>query len=75
VLGAWLGTQPGLVALLARDELADITVLTGEIDALEKRIAAQGAGAGPVVTDHCRVRGVDGGQGCRGNSRGVAVSQ
>jgi transposase len=41
VLGAWLAAQPGLVALLARDEPADITVLTGEIDALEKRIAVR----------------------------------
>jgi transposase len=40
-LGAWLSTEPGLVALLARDELADITSLTEEINALEKRLAAR----------------------------------
>ena len=38
LLGAWLATLPGLVAELARDELADITRLTDAIDALAKRI-------------------------------------
>jgi transposase len=38
LLGDWLGTQPGLVAELARDELADITRLTEQINALAKRI-------------------------------------
>lgn len=38
-LRAWLTTQLGLVAELARDELADIIVLTDQIDALERRIA------------------------------------
>ncbi len=38
LLGAWLGTLPGLVAELARDELADITRLTDAIDTLAKRI-------------------------------------
>jgi transposase len=38
LLGAWLATQPGLVAELARDELADITRLTEQIDALAARI-------------------------------------
>lgn len=37
-LGRWLVCQPGLVAELARDELADIMGLTGEIKALQKRI-------------------------------------
>jgi transposase len=36
--GAWLATLPGLVAELARDELADITRLTGQIDILTRRI-------------------------------------
>ena len=37
-LGDWLATVPGLVAELARDELADITRLTEAINALAKRI-------------------------------------
>ncbi|OBF17197.1 transposase [Mycobacterium kubicae] len=40
-LGAWLVTQPGIVAELAREELSDISVLTAQIAALEKRIAAR----------------------------------
>ena len=40
-LRIWLGTQPGLVAELARAELADIMALTEQIKALEKRIAAR----------------------------------
>jgi transposase len=39
VLANWLRTQPGLLAELARDELADITRLTEAIDALAVRIA------------------------------------
>ena len=38
LLGDWLDTQCGLVAELARDELADITRLTEQINALAKRI-------------------------------------
>jgi transposase len=38
VLAAWLDTVPGLVAELARDELADITRLSDTINALAKRI-------------------------------------
>src|SRR6516164_1994403 len=38
LLRAWLATQPGLVAELARDELADISRLTEAINALAKRI-------------------------------------
>jgi transposase len=38
ILGQWLDTPPGLVAELARDELADITRLTESINALAKRI-------------------------------------
>jgi len=37
-LRVWLDTQPGLVAELARAELADIIGLTTEIDPLAKRI-------------------------------------
>jgi transposase len=39
LLGQWLATQPGIVAELAREELADITRFTEAIDALAKRIA------------------------------------
>lgn len=38
LLRAWLDTVPGLVAELARDELADITRLTEAINALANRI-------------------------------------
>ena len=38
LLGRWLATQPGLLAELAYDELADITRLTETINALAKRI-------------------------------------
>lgn len=38
LLDAWLATQTGLVAELARDELADITRLTEQINALAARI-------------------------------------
>jgi transposase len=38
LLGDWLATQAGLVAELARDELADVTHLTEAINALAKRI-------------------------------------
>ncbi len=48
-LGTWLATQPGLVALLAREELADIAVLTGEINALEKRIATRVRAEAPFL--------------------------
>jgi transposase len=40
-LAAWLGTVPGLVAELARDELADIIRLSAAINALAKRIGAR----------------------------------
>jgi transposase len=39
LLGDWLATQPGLVAELAREELADITRLTEAINSLAKRIS------------------------------------
>ena len=41
VLGAWLATVPNLVAVLARDELAEIGEFTEQINALERRIAAR----------------------------------
>jgi transposase len=37
-LAAWLDTQPGLVAELARTELADIIALSAQINALAERI-------------------------------------
>jgi transposase len=40
-LGAWLITVPGLVASLARDELADIACSSDEIEALDRRIGAR----------------------------------
>ena len=41
ILGDWLVTVPGLVAELARDELADIVRLTEAINTLAKRIGAR----------------------------------
>lgn len=40
-LAAWLHTQSGVVAELARAELADIIRLTGEINSLAKRLGAR----------------------------------
>ncbi|MGE2818000.1 IS110 family transposase [Mycobacterium heidelbergense] len=48
-LDAWLASQTGLVASLARDELADITSVTEEIDALEKQIAVRVRTAAPSL--------------------------
>jgi transposase len=48
-LRVWLGTQPGLVAELAREELADITALTTQINALEKRIVGRVRAADPSL--------------------------
>ena len=48
-LRAWLNTVPGLVAELARDELADITRLTEAIDALAKRISGRVRVVAPVL--------------------------
>jgi transposase len=48
-LRSWLVTQPGLVAELARDELADIMALTGQVRALEKRITARMRTAAPAL--------------------------
>ncbi|MCC9187100.1 IS110 family transposase [Mycolicibacterium mageritense] len=54
-LQTWLNIQPGLVAELARDELADIIRLTGEIDKLEQRLAARAREVAPslLAIDGC----------------------
>jgi transposase len=49
LLGAWLATVPGLVAELARDELADITRLTEAINALAKRIGSRVRAVAPAL--------------------------
>lgn len=49
LLGRWLATQPGLVAELARDELADITRLTEAINALAIRIGERVRVVAPVL--------------------------
>ncbi len=49
LLAAWLDTVPGLVAELARDELADITRLTEQITALAKRIGDRVRAVAPVL--------------------------
>jgi transposase len=49
LLAAWLDTVPGLVAELARDELADITRLTEVINALAKRIGERVRVMAPVL--------------------------
>jgi transposase len=49
LLGDWLATQPGLVAELARDELADITRLTEVINGLAKRIGARVRTVAPAL--------------------------
>lgn len=49
LLGAWLVTQSGLVAELARDELADITRLTEAIDVLAKRIGDRVRNVAPAL--------------------------
>ncbi|OBH10958.1 transposase [Mycobacterium sp. E1747] len=48
-LGDWLATQPGLVAELAREELADITRLTEAINALAKRISERVRAIAPAL--------------------------
>lgn len=47
--GAWLATQSGLVAELARDELAHITRLTEQINALAARIGDRVRLAAPAL--------------------------
>lgn len=49
LLGQWLATQPGLVAELARDELADIVRLTEAINTLAKRIGERVRAIAPVL--------------------------
>ncbi|WP_443678119.1 IS110 family transposase [Mycolicibacterium lacusdiani] len=49
LLGDWLADQPGLVAELARDELADITRLTDTINALATRIGERVRAMAPVL--------------------------
>ena len=49
LLGDWLATQPGLVAELARDELADISRLTEAINALAKRIGERVREVAPAL--------------------------
>jgi transposase len=49
LLGDWLNTQSGVVAELARDELADITRLTEQIDALAKRIGERVRTTAPAL--------------------------
>ncbi|KUI09498.1 transposase [Mycolicibacterium acapulense] len=49
ILGEWLETQSGIVAELARDELADIARLTETINALAKRIGDRVREVAPVL--------------------------
>ncbi|MEB3035203.1 IS110 family RNA-guided transposase, partial [[Mycobacterium] nativiensis] len=49
ILGDWLGGVPGLVAELARDELADITRLTETINGLGKRIGERVRAVAPEL--------------------------
>jgi transposase len=49
LLGDWLAAQPGLVAELAREELADITRLTEAINALAKRIGERVRAIAPAL--------------------------
>ncbi|MEB4212447.1 transposase, partial [Mycobacterium sp. 94-17] len=49
MLGDWLATQPGLVAELARDELADVTRLTEAINTLAKRISERVRAIAPAL--------------------------
>lgn len=49
ILGDWLDIQNGIVAELARDELADVTRLTETINALAKRIGQRVRLVAPVL--------------------------
>ncbi len=49
VLQDWLNTQSGLVAEMARAELADIVRLTSEINALEKRLSDTAEAVAPAL--------------------------
>jgi transposase len=48
-LQEWLNTQPGLVAEMARAELADIIALTAQINALEKRLSQRADQVAPTL--------------------------
>lgn len=48
-LRSWLETQPGLVAELAREEIAEIIAVTEITKTLEKRIAARAQAAAPSL--------------------------
>jgi transposase len=48
-LRIWLANQPGFVAELARDELADITLLSEQINALKRRITVRVRAAAPSL--------------------------
>lgn len=50
-LGAWLNTQPGLVAEIAGAELADIIALTTEIGALDKRLSDRAREVAPTLLE------------------------
>ena len=52
-LGAWLVTQAGLVAELARDELSDIMTFTAQVKALERRIGVRVKAAAPSLLTIC----------------------
>ena len=53
ILGDWLASVAGLVAELARDELADITRLTDAINALAKRIGQRVRDVAPALLSLC----------------------
>ncbi|WP_232538293.1 IS110 family transposase [Mycobacterium intracellulare] len=48
-LRIWLETQPGLVAEIARDEVAEIIAITEDVKVLERRIAARVQVAAPSL--------------------------
>jgi transposase len=50
-LAAWLDTQPGVVAEMARAELADVIRLTTDIDALAKRLSDRVHEVAPTLLD------------------------
>lgn len=48
-LDSWLAAQPGLVAELAHDELAEVIALTAQINTLQRRIAARVRAVAPSL--------------------------
>jgi transposase len=74
LLSDWLRTQPGLVAELARDELADVTRLTEVINGLAKHRCA-GSSCGARAVGDTWLWGVNGGQTRRGNRRSDAFQK